>query len=335
MGARAFLAGRQDVIAVGDPVVGAEAALLEEGPVDVAHLDDVGEVDVLGLHPRQEAARVFVGENAAMDVVVARPPAAPGHVHPAAGTDDGRGRFAGTERDLLEDHLVLDAAAHADLPGPRGQGHVQRPGHAPERFVQRAGEIGGAGAAGVALLVELGAETEAVGGLALRTVGPREQLHHGGGGLAGVVREHGELEPAGRRGGDIQGQAHGSLARPPELERQRSPSEGNMLEARDGKGGAAGRGVQRDEARFTGRLRHIRQARCVAHALAPGQHFEQQRPGVARQFDRPVGGQLGMPARQVHAEETRAGLHALEQPPGGNRQALPGSLASGLVGRVP
>ena len=63
-----------------------------------------------------------------------------------------------------------------------------------------------------------------------------------------------------------------------------------MLEARDGIGRAVGRGVQRDEARFTGRLRHIRQARRVAHPLAPGQHFDEQSPGVARQFDRPVGG---------------------------------------------
>ena len=167
MGAWAFLAGGQDVIAAGDPVAGAEAALLEEGPVDVAHLDDVGEVNVLGLHPRQEAARVLVGDNPAMDMIVARPPPKPGHVHPAPGTEHGPGRFAGTDRGLLEDRLVLDAAAHADLPGPRGQSHADRPGHAPERFVQRPGEIGGAGAAGVALLVELGGESEAVGGLAL------------------------------------------------------------------------------------------------------------------------------------------------------------------------
>ncbi len=80
------------------------------------------------------------------------------------------------------------------------------------------------------------------------------------------------------------GRRTGGLARPPELERQRGPSDGQMFEARHGIGGAVGRGVQRDEARFTGGLRHIRQARRVAHPFAPGQHFEQQGPGVARQL---------------------------------------------------
>ena len=60
MSARAFLAGSQDEFAVHDAVSWAEAALLKVSAVDVAHFDDVGEMDVLGLDPGHQVMRILV-----------------------------------------------------------------------------------------------------------------------------------------------------------------------------------------------------------------------------------------------------------------------------------
>ena len=143
----------------------APAALLEPGPVDVAHFHDVGQVDVLRPNPGHQALRVLVAEDPAVHVIVAGIPAELAHVDPAAGSVGFFDKTSGNHCESVRDADMFGSAQDLDIPFAGRKQHVDRTRDAPVVFVPVSGHPQAPPAAGITLLIELRPELDGIGGM--------------------------------------------------------------------------------------------------------------------------------------------------------------------------
>ena len=310
VGAGTLLSGRQDMVFGDDAVFLAESSLPEIGPVDVAHLHHVGQVEVLGLHPGHQALSVLVAEQAKMDVIVPRKPSQLPHVDPALRPVGPFQAFSRLQGDGVEQGKVLQPSTNGDLPFSGRQGHVEGAGDAPVVAAQPSRQIGGDLAAAVA--VELLHQVQGIAGPIVPAVRLPDQPDHGRRFQAGVVRKHPNLQP-GRSGClDLQWKPNRLPRFPLQLDHQRGPLAGNAAQTQQDPGGGLGGRLDSDGLdRLQTREGIVLQEE--ARLLPAGHHLKQECPHAAGQLDRFPRSGLGKPLPQVEPDQAGAGIQEMDR----------------------